>query len=62
MHHAVCTAYEYCCVVIAFVFVLSSFGGLILDKTVSDPNFEGMAIFTPVINGKQVSKMKRCHM
>ncbi|XP_004570067.3 solute carrier family 41 member 1 isoform X1 [Maylandia zebra] len=30
---------------------ISSFGGLILDKTVSDPNFEGMAIFTPVING-----------
>ncbi|KAK7132589.1 hypothetical protein R3I93_018968 [Phoxinus phoxinus] len=30
---------------------ISSFGGLILDKTVSDPNFEGMAVFTPVING-----------
>ncbi|KAI4903422.1 hypothetical protein NFI96_009149, partial [Prochilodus magdalenae] len=29
----------------------SSVGGLILDKTVSDPNFEGMAVFTPVING-----------
>lgn len=29
-----------------------SFGGLILDKTVSDPNFEGMAVFTPVINGE----------
>ncbi|KAL7985338.1 hypothetical protein Chor_003908 [Crotalus horridus] len=26
-------------------------GGLILDKTVSDPNFAGMAVFTPVING-----------
>lgn len=31
-----------------------SFGGLILDKTVSDPNFEGMAVFTPVINGKLI--------
>lgn len=30
---------------------ISSFGGLILDRTVSDPNFEGMAVFTPVING-----------
>ncbi|CAB1354226.1 unnamed protein product [Coregonus sp. 'balchen'] len=30
---------------------ISSIGGLILDKTVSDPNFEGMAVFTPVING-----------
>lgn len=29
----------------------SSVGGLILDKTVSNPNFEGMAVFTPVING-----------
>lgn len=23
-----------------------------MDKTVSDPNFAGMAVFTPVINGK----------
>ncbi|XP_044157573.1 LOW QUALITY PROTEIN: solute carrier family 41 member 3 [Bufo gargarizans] len=30
---------------------ISSFGGLILDKTVTDPKFEGMAVFTPVING-----------
>uniref|UniRef100_A0AAY4BU22 Solute carrier family 41 member n=1 Tax=Denticeps clupeoides TaxID=299321 RepID=A0AAY4BU22_9TELE len=30
---------------------ISSLGGLILDQTVSDPNFEGMAAFTPVING-----------
>lgn len=29
-----------------------SVGGLILDKTVSDPNFAGMAVFTPVINGE----------
>ncbi|NXL81266.1 S41A1 protein, partial [Leptocoma aspasia] len=28
-----------------------SVGGLILDRTVSDPNFAGMAVFTPVING-----------
>ncbi|XP_038552359.1 solute carrier family 41 member 1-like isoform X1 [Micropterus salmoides] len=30
---------------------ISSIGGLILDKTVSNPKFEGMAVFTPVING-----------
>ncbi|XP_069612351.1 solute carrier family 41 member 1 isoform X2 [Ranitomeya imitator] len=30
---------------------ISSVGGLILDKTVSDPNFAGIAVFTPVING-----------
>ncbi|XP_026130859.1 solute carrier family 41 member 1-like [Carassius auratus] len=30
---------------------ISSVGGLILDKTVSNPNFAGMAVFTPVING-----------
>ncbi|KAK2862600.1 hypothetical protein Q5P01_002133 [Channa striata] len=30
---------------------ISSVGGLILDQTVSNPNFEGMAVFTPVING-----------
>ncbi|KAG9340199.1 hypothetical protein JZ751_021638 [Albula glossodonta] len=30
---------------------ISSIGGLILHKSVSDPNFEGMAVFTPVING-----------
>ncbi|KAJ6611227.1 hypothetical protein lerEdw1_015218 [Lerista edwardsae] len=30
---------------------ISSFGGLILDKTVTNPNFKGMAVFTPVING-----------
>lgn len=29
-----------------------SVGGLILDRTVSDPNFAGMAVFTPVINGE----------
>ncbi|KAF5906145.1 solute carrier family 41 member 1, partial [Clarias magur] len=30
---------------------ISSIGGLILDKTVSNPNYAGMAVFTPVING-----------
>ncbi|CAI5767405.1 solute carrier family 41 member 3 isoform X1 [Podarcis lilfordi] len=30
---------------------ISSIGGLILDKTITNPNFEGIAIFTPVING-----------
>ena len=30
-------------------------GGLILDKTVSDPNFAGMAVFTPVINGEPLA-------
>ncbi|MGH0145112.1 UNVERIFIED_CONTAM: hypothetical protein FKN15_024467 [Acipenser sinensis] len=30
---------------------ISSIGGLILDKTVTEPDFEGMAVFTPVING-----------
>jgi hypothetical protein len=34
------------------ILVNHSIGGLILDKTVSDPNFEGMAVFTPVINGE----------
>ncbi|XP_051873433.1 solute carrier family 41 member 1 isoform X2 [Pristis pectinata] len=31
--------------------VISSFGGLILDKMITNPKFEGMAVFTPVING-----------
>lgn len=26
-----------------------------MDKTVSDPNFAGMAVFTPVINGEVLS-------
>ncbi|KAF7646324.1 hypothetical protein LDENG_00189880, partial [Lucifuga dentata] len=30
---------------------VSSVGGLILDQTVRDPDFEGMAVFMPVING-----------
>lgn len=37
------------CVILSLC--LYSVGGLILDKTVSDPNFAGMAVFTPVING-----------
>ncbi|XP_060766634.1 solute carrier family 41 member 1-like [Neoarius graeffei] len=30
---------------------ISSLGGLILDQTLSKPNYAGMAVFTPVING-----------
>ncbi|KAJ8265117.1 hypothetical protein COCON_G00142160 [Conger conger] len=30
---------------------ISSIGGLILDNTMTNPNFAGMAVFTPVING-----------
>ncbi|NXJ73815.1 S41A3 protein, partial [Trogon melanurus] len=30
---------------------ISSIGGLILDKTITAAHFEGMAVFTPVING-----------
>ncbi|XP_068125653.1 solute carrier family 41 member 1 [Hyperolius riggenbachi] len=49
---------------------ISSVGGLILDKTVSDPNFAGIAVFTPVINGVggnlvavQASRISTClHM
>lgn len=26
-----------------------------MDKTVSDPNFAGMAVFTPVINGETLA-------
>ncbi|XP_061677418.1 solute carrier family 41 member 2 isoform X3 [Syngnathoides biaculeatus] len=31
--------------------VISSMGGLILDKTVSDPNLAGIILYAPVING-----------
>ncbi|XP_054897621.1 solute carrier family 41 member 2 isoform X2 [Poeciliopsis prolifica] len=31
--------------------VISSIGGLILDKTVSDPNLIGIVVYAPVING-----------
>ncbi|XP_032892851.1 solute carrier family 41 member 3 isoform X4 [Amblyraja radiata] len=31
--------------------LISSCGGLILDKMITDPRFQGMAVFTPVING-----------
>lgn len=37
---------------IEFLMLFFSIGGLILKKTVSDPDFEGMAVFTTVINGK----------
>lgn len=40
-------------------FCFCSVGGLILDKTVSDPNFAGMAVFTPVINGEVVASAAR---
>ncbi|XP_071434903.1 solute carrier family 41 member 1 isoform X2 [Pithys albifrons albifrons] len=36
---------------VVIAMAISSVGGLILDRTVSDPNFAGMAVFTPVING-----------
>lgn len=40
--------------VISVIYSCLSFsvGGLILDKTVTNPNFAGMAVFTPVINGE----------
>ncbi|TVK90507.1 Solute carrier family 41 member 1 [Bagarius yarrelli] len=31
--------------------LISSAGGLILNKTLRDPRFAGMAVFTPIING-----------
>ncbi|XP_075995006.1 solute carrier family 41 member 2 [Genypterus blacodes] len=31
--------------------IISSIGGLILDKTVSDPNLAGIIVYAPVING-----------
>ncbi|KAG8516222.1 Solute carrier family 41 member 3 [Galemys pyrenaicus] len=36
---------------IILAMVISSLGGLILNKTVSKPQFRGMAIFTPIICG-----------
>ncbi|XP_034287430.1 solute carrier family 41 member 3 isoform X3 [Pantherophis guttatus] len=36
---------------IIIAMIISSFGGVILDKTVAKPNFEGIAVFVPVING-----------
>lgn len=36
---------------VVIAMAISSIGGLILDRTVSNPNFAGMAVFTPVING-----------
>ncbi|NXM78793.1 S41A1 protein, partial [Serilophus lunatus] len=36
---------------VVIAMAISSAGGFILDMTVSDPNFAGMAVFTPVING-----------
>ncbi|XP_076863451.1 solute carrier family 41 member 2 [Brachyhypopomus gauderio] len=31
--------------------IISSMGGLILDRTITDPNLMGIAVYTPVING-----------
>uniref|UniRef100_A0A4W4GME4 Solute carrier family 41 member n=1 Tax=Electrophorus electricus TaxID=8005 RepID=A0A4W4GME4_ELEEL len=31
--------------------IISSMGGLILDKTITNPNLMGIAVYTPVING-----------
>ncbi|XP_070432507.1 solute carrier family 41 member 3 isoform X9 [Equus przewalskii] len=36
---------------IILAMVISSFGGLILNKTISKPQFKGMAVFTPIICG-----------
>ncbi|XP_010606358.1 solute carrier family 41 member 3 isoform X3 [Fukomys damarensis] len=36
---------------IILAMVISSFGGLILSKTISKPQYKGMAIFTPVLCG-----------
>ncbi|XP_049622482.1 solute carrier family 41 member 3 [Suncus etruscus] len=36
---------------IILAMVISSFGGLILNKTISKPPYKGMAIFTPIICG-----------
>ena len=48
----VCIYVCFCVCVCVILLCASSIGGLILDRTVSDPNFEGMAIFTPMIHGK----------
>lgn len=37
-----------------FDFLPFSIGGLILDKTVSDPNLAGIIVYAPVINGEFV--------
>ncbi|XP_007948797.1 solute carrier family 41 member 3 [Orycteropus afer afer] len=36
---------------IILAMVVSSFGGLILSKTISEPQYQGMAVFTPIICG-----------
>lgn len=36
-------------------FLSFSIGGLILDKTESNPNLAGMLIYAPVINGELLS-------
>ncbi len=32
-------------------FHISSLGGLILDRTIANPKFEGVVLYSPVING-----------
>ncbi len=34
-----------------FWFHISSLGGLILDRTIANPKFEGVVLYSPVING-----------
>ena len=40
------------CVCLCCFLSVSSVGGLILDRTVSDQSSEGVALFTPVMNGE----------
>ncbi|XP_061618758.1 solute carrier family 41 member 2 isoform X3 [Phyllopteryx taeniolatus] len=42
--------------------VISSIGGLILDKTVSDPNLAGIVVYTPVINGESHRNLMMAQM
>ncbi|XP_034514784.1 solute carrier family 41 member 3 isoform X2 [Ailuropoda melanoleuca] len=44
---------------ITLAMVISSLGGLILNKTISKHEYQGMAIFTPIICGRY---RQRCHL
>nr|XP_045726656.1 solute carrier family 41 member 3-like [Mirounga angustirostris] len=44
---------------IILAMVISSFGGLILNKTISKQQYQGMAIFTPIICGRY---RQHCHL
>lgn len=37
---------------VSFGYLSFSIGGLILDKTVSNPNLAGIIVYAPVINGE----------